>query len=189
MKDINLLPEQKGEIESPDNETKKNNKKIIIVVIAIIIIASLLYIVPLGWLSISKKQVSSVKKELTTQKFTQIKESKTKLSDIDSKNTLKKEVIGDIEKNNYPFNEIFASMKRALPKNSTIASVDYKDGKLKVGGIAETGVAVGEFINNFQRLDSYVYLQNPIDYKTKGLKDNSSVIFEVSFALKGKEGK
>jgi Tfp pilus assembly protein PilN len=162
----------------------------IIIVIAVLIVAVLLYVVPFIIIKIQKASLESTKKELASDKFNSVKQMKKEIADLDSKISFKKEVIADIDKDDISFNELMNSIEKALPKNCSIISTEYKykTGEFKVGIKTGSIVSVAEFTANFNRLNTSKGILNSVDTRS-GIGDATSKIFDVTFKLRNKEGK
>lgn len=153
VKDINLLPEEIKDTEyvQPARGGSTTLKIIVGVIITFVIIAVTL-VVPYAYIKQKENELESIKKEIESDKYKEVKEVNAELDSIVGELASKTDVVDTIDASITPMGEIIVALQGALPDGASMLQLSYEKNKLDVIGIAPDRIAVAELVASINKI-------------------------------------
>lgn len=181
MKDINLLPQDMTGSNYANNDSKVgiSAKAIIIVILALIVFGATL-LLPQMYMRTLRMELSSLKSEVKSEKYDEVKKVKKDLESIDKSIFDKTDIINNIDDTNISVNELITAIKSATPEGCELFTLQIDTKSIRIGGIAPDNLVVAEMVSNLSGLKN---LKMSTSVK---IDDNNEFTIDVEILGKGK---
>lgn len=153
VKDINLLPEEIKDTEyiQPSRGGNTTAKILVGLIIGVVIIAVTLA-VPFAYIRQKEKELESIKNEIESDKYAEVREVNAELDSIVEELASKADVIDTIDESSTPLAEVIVALQGAIPEGVALTQIDYTSNRLSVMGIAPDRIAVAELVASIERI-------------------------------------
>lgn len=154
MKDINLMPEEvKPAIHKRDVTQEKNiSTKAILILLLVLIVVVATILSPKIYVKSLEANVASIKADIESDKYTEVKSINKQISSLQATLDLKKIVINTINENEVQILDILNYIQEAAPKGLLISGIQYGNKSLSITGTAKDSTAIAEYMSNITRL-------------------------------------
>lgn len=153
VKDINLLPEEIKDTEyiQPSRGGNTTAKILVGLIIGVVIIAVTLA-VPFAYIRQKEKELESIKNEIESDKYAEVREVNAELDSIVEELASKADVIDTIDESSTPLAEVIVALQGAIPEGVALTQIGYTSNRLSVMGIAPDRIAVAELVASIERI-------------------------------------
>jgi len=181
-----IFNEPKDSIMQEEKTKPVISSKVKMITVIVIVFALISYIAPLVYVNILNGNLGTIQDKLASSQYNEVRTVKADISRIETKITKKKNVISDIDDKNYLASDLFTSIKQATPQGCVINSIQYRDGKIRISGLAENEITALELMTNLDRLD---YIESQTNKEALDItKTGDTFEYEFTFVLV-KEGR
>lgn len=154
MKDINLMPDEIKPAPAPKTNIFKAVRlplKTFVVSFALILFVLTSIIVPKVYVARLQDYSASIRAEIGSNRYTEVKKLNEELDTIQAAISQKKDVISSINDSQILMTDMINYVKQAAPKGLAINALDYGDNNISISGNANNSTSVAEFISNLTR--------------------------------------
>lgn|GEM_PF-643901 len=158
MKDINLMPDEIKSAPAPKIkffQAERLSIKTLVICLTIIIFVLSSIIIPKVYVARLQDYSASIKAEIESNKYSEVKKLNKELEAVQEAISLKKDVISNINDRQILITNLINYVKQAAPKGITINAIDYGDNNIAISGNAKSSIAVAEFISNLTRQNMF----------------------------------
>ncbi len=158
MKDINFLPD---DIRKKDSERDLKaggidfrdeiEPKVMLIGLVILFALAVIFFFPMLYNKTIEQKVKRTNVEINSDKFDRVREVNQGLTEIQGKVELKQQVVGIIDQNNVPVNEIFVAIQSIMPSDSVINGLNFDGRKISLSGRVTENIQLGEIISRAKR--------------------------------------
>lgn len=178
MKDINLLLEEDKNVLQGESTGEKsfNAAGKIAAALVVIGIASLAIAAPIFYDKAMDLKLDSIQNQLKSEKYQEVQSVKTKLVFAQQKLEDKESIIGCIDEQGYPVNDILNTLRNNTPKGCEINDIQYDTNALRLGVKTEEITNVAELLLNIDRLSKIRLSENSNTIK---INSNGEYVFNL----------
>lgn len=185
MKDINLLLEEEKKILHGEVSMEKPVKMVgkITLVVIIAAIAATTIILPILYSKAMELKLASIQDQLKSEKYQEVVSVKSRLAAAEQQLDDKKIIIGYIDEQAYPVNDMLNAIRNNTPEGCAINDIQYDTNTLRLGVKVKEISNVAEFLLNMDRLENI-----RLSEKSNTIKINTNGDYVFNFDVGQKEG-
>ena len=185
MKDINLLLEEEKKNPHGEVSREKPIKMVgkITLVVMIAAIAATTIVAPILYAKAMDLKLASIQDQLKSEKYQEVVSVKSQLAAAEQQLNDKKIVIGYIDEQAYPVNDILNAVRNNTPEGCAINDIQYDTNTLRLGVKVQEISNVAEFLLNMDRLENIKLSDN-----SNTIKINTNGDYVFNFDVGQKEG-